>query len=87
MDVWDGDAILMAQLICRSLGLGVGISAGANLVGAIRLAEELGPDAIVVTVLCDSNKKYLSTDLCRDEPTRDDYCSPRVRFEKMQGTR
>lgn len=87
VDVWDGDAILMAQLVCRSLGLGVGISAGANLVGAIRLAEELGPNAIVVTVLCDSNKKYLSTDLCRDEPARDEYWSPRVRFERMQGTR
>jgi len=87
VDVWDGDAILMAQLICRSLGLGVGISAGANLVGAIRLADELGPDAIVVTVLCDSNKKYLSTDLCRDEPPREDYWSPRVVFERMQGTR
>ncbi len=87
VDVWDGDAILMAQSVCRSLGLGVGISAGANLVGAIRLAKELGPDANVVTVLCDSNKKYLSTDLCRDEPAREDYWSPRVQFDRMQGTR
>ncbi|HKQ47685.1 MAG TPA: cysteine synthase family protein [Phycisphaerae bacterium] len=87
VDVWDGDAILMAQLICRSLGLGVGISAGANLVGAIGLVEALGSDATVVTVLSDSNKKYLSTDLCREEPVRDDYWTPRVQFECLRAVR
>jgi cysteine synthase A len=85
--VWDGDAILMAQLICRSLGLGVGISAGANLLGAMQLVEDLGTDATVVTVLSDSNKKYLSTDLCREETTREDYWTPRVQFERLQAVR
>jgi len=36
------------------------------------------PDATVVTIFCDSNKKYLSTDLLRDEPVRDGYLSPDV---------
>ena len=39
---------------------------------------ELGDDATVVTVLADSNKKYLSTDLFREEVVRDDYLTPRV---------
>ena len=89
VDAWDGDAILMAQALCQSLGLAVGISSGANMLGAVQLVEELGGDAAVVTVLPDSNKKYLSTDLCHEEPVRDDYLTPRVRlgsFEAMRET-
>ena len=73
VDVWDGDAILMAQRIARELGLGVGISSGANVLGALKIALEQGEDSVVATILCDSNKKYLSTDLCKEEPMRDDY--------------
>lgn len=76
----DGDAILMAQKLSRQLGLAVGISAGANVIGAIRLAEELGPEAVVVTLLCDSNKKYLSTDLVRAELVRPGYLAPDTEF-------
>jgi cysteine synthase A len=78
VDVWDGDAILMAQKLASSAGLAVGISSGANFIGALRLADELGPDAIVGTVFPDSNKKYLSTDLCSEEPVRDEYLAPEV---------
>ena len=78
VDVWDGDAILMAQALCRELGLAVGISSGANLLGAIRLQQEMGADAVVATLLPDSNKKYLSTDLCKREPERPDYLSPQI---------
>lgn len=74
----DGDAILMAQQLASRLGLGVGISSGANLVGAIKLKEGLLPDAVVVTVLSDDNKKYLSTDLMRKEPVREGYVSGQV---------
>jgi cysteine synthase A len=81
VDVWDGDAILMAQMLCRRLGLAVGISSGANVLGAIKLVQELGDDATVVTVLPDSNKKYLSTDLCQEEPIRDDYLTGQIRLE------
>ena len=78
ISVDDGDAILMAQRLAAELGLGVGISSGANLLGAVKLAAELGPDATVVTVFADDNKKYLSTDLLRDEPVKPDHLTPRV---------
>jgi cysteine synthase A len=42
------------------------------------VSPPIGPTATVVTVFADSNKKYLSTDLLRDEPVRDDYASPHV---------
>ena len=87
VDVWDGDAILMSQTLSRGVGLAVGISAGANLVGAMRILEELGGDATVVTLLCDSDKKYLSTDLCRDEPAGDGYVTPRVKIEGFRAVR
>src|SRR5690606_4835300 len=41
----DGDSILMAQKLSKQLGLAVGISSGANLIGAIKLKEELGGQA------------------------------------------
>ena len=73
----DGDAILMAQLLAQH-GLAVGISSGANMIGALRVQEQLGADAVVATVFADSNKKYLSTDLLRSEPVKDGYLTPRV---------
>jgi cysteine synthase A len=76
----DGDAIIMAQKLARELGLAVGISSGANVIGAIKLAEQLGPHATVVTLLCDSNKKYLSTDLVRDEPVVPGFISSETLF-------
>ena len=78
VDVWDGDAILMAQRLASELGIAVGISSGANMLGALKVAAELGAGAAVATVFADSNKKYLSTDLCAHEPLRDDYLSPQV---------
>ncbi|MGE5803611.1 MAG: PLP-dependent cysteine synthase family protein [Gemmatimonadota bacterium] len=75
--VHDGDAILMAQQLAQH-GLAEGISSGANFIGALMIQNELGPDAVVVTVFPDSNKKYLSTDLLREEPVRADYLSPGV---------
>ncbi len=77
VDIWDGDAILMAQHLAR-IGLGVGISSGANFLGADRLLDDLGDDATVVTILCDSNKKYLSTALCKHEPAREEYRAPGI---------
>ncbi len=78
VDVWDGDAILMAQALAKTIGLAVGISSGANFLGAVQLVEELGPGSTVITLLPDSNKKYLSTDLCRAEPVLEGYWAPRV---------
>jgi cysteine synthase A len=78
LGVPDGDAILMAQKLAATLGLGVGISSGANFLAALQAQRRLGRAAIVVTVFCDDNKKYLSTDLMRTEPVRDDYVTPQV---------
>ena len=76
----DGDAIVMAQRLARELGLGVGISSGANFLAAVRLQDELGPQAEVATVFPDDDKKYLSTDLGREESVRRGFLSPEVRL-------
>jgi len=81
----DGDSILMAQKLAKQLGLAVGISSGANIIGAIQLQNQLGSDAVVVTVFSDSNKKYLSTDLMRDEPVREGFISPDVELLDYKG--
>jgi len=60
-DIDDDDAINMARLISKRLGLGVGISSGANLLGAVLLGEFT--NAPIVTIFPDDNKKYLSTEL------------------------
>jgi cysteine synthase A len=74
----DGDSIIMAQKLAQELGLAVGISSGANFLGALQIQNEMGGDAAVATVLSDCNKKYLSTDLMHDEPMRDDYQSKHI---------
>jgi cysteine synthase A len=78
VSVDDGDAILMTQRLSRELGLGVGISSGANLLGAVMQASQMGPDATVVTVFSDDNKKYLSTALRASEPVKESHWSPRI---------
>ncbi|HEY3402423.1 MAG TPA: cysteine synthase family protein [Ohtaekwangia sp.] len=76
--VSDGDAIIMAQKLASGLGLAVGISSGANFIGAVCLQNEIGDDKNVVTVFCDSNKKYLTTDLVRKEPVKSSYLAPQI---------
>ena len=75
VSVDDGDAIIMAQKLSAELGLGVGISSGANFLGALIAQEKLGKDSVVVTVFSDDNKKYLSTDLLKYEPVKNDFLS------------
>ncbi len=58
--VWDEDAWRMKQRLARELGLLVGISSGAAVLAAARLAEQLGPGKNVVTVLCDTGERYFS---------------------------
>ena len=79
----DGDAILMARALAARLGLGVGISSGANFLGALLVQERLGPEAVVATVFSDDNKKYLSTALFGDEPVRPDYLTPAVELHSF----
>ena len=62
-DVWtieDDDALEMTARLAREEGIFAGISAGANLVGARRLAQTLGSDAVVVTLAVDSGFKYMA---------------------------
>ncbi|MFN8547667.1 MAG: cysteine synthase family protein [Candidatus Eisenbacteria bacterium] len=90
VDIWDGDAILLAQELCAKIGLAVGISSGANFLGAVKVLERLEAskrEPIVVTVFPDSNKKYLSTDLCRREPTGEDYMTPEITLERFRAVR
>jgi cysteine synthase A len=87
ISVDDGDAILMAQKLATQLGLGVGISSGANVLGALQVQNRLSPDAVVVTILCDSNKKYLSTDLLREEPVKPGFMSPDVELTSAEAFR
>ncbi len=53
-------AISMAVQLAREEGIFAGTSTGANVVAALRLAEQLGPDATIVTIMCDTGMKYLS---------------------------
>jgi cysteine synthase A len=57
------DAMAMARRLAQAEALFAGTSTGANLVAALDVAERLGPEATVVTLMCDSGLKYLSTDL------------------------
>ncbi len=87
VSVNDGDAILMAQKLAASLGLAVGISSGANFLGALMVQNEMNSDAVVTTVFPDDNKKYLSTDLLRAEPLKNGYLSPAVELLSYQAFR
>jgi cysteine synthase len=56
----DEEAIQMTRRLAFEEGVFAGISTGANVVGAHRLAERLGPDAVIVTLAVDTGFKYLS---------------------------
>jgi cysteine synthase A len=55
------EATAMALRLAREEGLFAGTSTGGNVIAALRLAEQLGPDATIVTVMCDTGMKYLKT--------------------------
>ncbi len=67
VSVDDGDAISMARQLSETLGIGVGVSSGANFLGCVLANDVLGDDAVVVTVFADDNKKYLSTDYAKTQ--------------------
>ena len=54
------EAAAMTMRLAREEGLFAGTSTGGNVIAALRLAERLGPDATVVTILCDTGMKYFS---------------------------
>jgi cysteine synthase len=63
----DDEAIAMTLRLAREEGIFAGISSGANVVGAHRLAERLGSDAVIVTLAVDSGFKYLSVSPFADD--------------------
>ena len=66
MAVSASDAMAMSRRLAREEGLFGGASSGANVVAALRLAERLGPDATVVTLMIDTGIKYLSTEVYKE---------------------
>ena len=58
--VADADAVAVLDQLADEEGLALGGSAGINVVGAIRLARDLGPGHVIVTILCDHGSRYLS---------------------------
>ena len=70
----DNDAINMSKKLAKELGLGVGISSGANFLGSVLLSEEVNN---VVTVFPDDNKKYLSV-LKDDTLLKEDFISNNI---------
>jgi cysteine synthase A len=63
LEVTSAEAVQMAQRLHRQFGLLVGASSGANVVAALQLARDLGPEAVVTTLLCDRAERYFSTPL------------------------
>ncbi len=59
--VSNDDAIATARKLARTEGLFVGISAGANVFAALQVARRLKPEQNVVTILCDTGERYLTT--------------------------
>lgn len=72
----DDDSINMARKIALRLGIGVGISSGANMIASVLAKEE--NDGNIVTVFPDDNKKYISTDLSKPIENSEKFISNRV---------
>lgn len=72
----DDDSINMSRKIAKKLGIGVGISSGANMIVSILAKEENDKD--IVTVFPDDNKKYLSTDLGKNIDNDEKFISNKV---------
>lgn len=76
-DIRDTDAVCMAAKLAKELGLGVGISSGANLIGAV-LRNAQAPGRVIATVFSDDSKKYLSTSLADNPQPEEDMVSAQV---------
>ena len=72
----DDDSINMSRKIAKDLGIGVGISSGANFIAGIVYQEIINKP--IVTVFADDNKKYLSTDLIKDIDTNSNFISNKI---------
>jgi cysteine synthase len=59
------EAVRMCRRLAREEGVFAGTSSGLNVIAALRVAQRLGPDATVATIMIDSGLRYLSTDVYR----------------------
>ena len=59
--VGDAEGLAWVRRLNAEEGLCLGLSSGINVAGAVRLAEQMGPGQVIVTILCDSGLRYLST--------------------------
>jgi len=64
--VTDREAVEMSRYLMRNDGLFLGSSAAVNCAGAVKVARQLGPGHVVVTVLCDGGARHLSKFHCPD---------------------
>lgn len=87
VSVDDIDSIIMAQRLARELGIGVGISSGANLLGAVKTLAEGNASGCAVTVFADDNKKYLSTDYAKAFTPKEEYISSHIEFIGVKSVR
>ena len=69
VEVATEDAQAMTRRLAREEGLFVGVSAGANVFAALRMAKELKENAVIVTILCDGGGKYLNESFWDEEGT------------------
>ncbi len=87
VSVDDIDSIIMARMLAEKLGIGVGISSGANFIGCVMAQEKLGEEAVITTVFADDNKKYLSTDYAMDYEMKDSYISKDIELLDVKAWR
>ena len=74
----DDDSVNMARKVALNLGIGVGVSSGANLIASVLVKEEnLGN---IVTIFPDDNKKYISTDLSKPIDNNEKFISNKVKI-------
>ena len=78
IDVNDDDVINMSRKIALDLGIGVGISSGANLIASVIENERNAGN--IVTVFPDDNKKYITTELCKPIDKNEKYISNSIKL-------
>lgn len=74
----DEDAINMSRILAKELGLGVGISSGANMIASV--LSNLKLEKPMVTVFADDNKKYLTTDLLKEIDRNEKFISNKIKL-------
>lgn len=87
ISVDDIDSIIMSKMLSQHFGIGVGISSGANILGCLKAQDMIGSDKVIVTVLADDNKKYLSTDYSDDWEIKDNYMTKDIELVSVKAYR